>query len=196
MGKLGKNGINVIIRLVIELGVVAVLIALDLLLKDYLYEVTDQGTKYVDVIPNFLGLIYVTNNGAGFGTFSSKTLALAIVSTIILSIIAVVLVGASVTEIKGKKTKSGTPIELDFVARFSLVLILAGGIGNVVDRFMAIAEKYYFDGVRDFFNFEFMSFPVFNAADVYVTVGAIVLIIYLLVEIYLQIRRDRKEKMK
>ena len=80
------------------------------------------------------------------------------------------------------------------MARFALILILAGGVANVVDRFMAITGNYYFDGVRDFFNFEFMSFPVFNAADAYVTVGAFILIIYLIVQIFVQGSKDRKAR--
>ena len=36
------------------------------MLKDYLYAVTSNGTKYVEVIKGFIGLTYVTNNGAGF----------------------------------------------------------------------------------------------------------------------------------
>lgn len=194
MSKITKDGRNVIIRTIIELGVIGVLIAADLMLKDYLYLVTAKGTQYVDVIKGFIGLTYVTNNGAGFGTFSSKTLALAIVSLIILTVIAVALLVSAITEMKGKKSKSGEPLELGFMARFALALILAGGIANVVDRFMALSGKYYFDGVRDFFNFEFFSFPVFNAADVYVTVGAFVLIIYLIVQIFVQGAKDRKAR--
>ncbi len=194
MSKINQDQKNLIIRTILELGLLAVLIAGDLMLKDYLYAVTSNGTKYVDVIKGFIGLTYVTNNGAGFGSFSNKTLALAVVSTIILTIIAIALLVTVVTEAKKKKSKDGEIIELGFMARFALILILAGGVANVVDRFMAITGNYYFDGVRDFFNFEFMSFPVFNAADAYVTVGAFILIIYLIVQIFVQGSKDRKAR--
>ena len=194
MSKINQDQKNLIIRTILELGLLAVLIAGDLMLKDYLYAVTSNGTKYVDVIKGFIGLTYVTNNGAGFGSFSNKTLALAVISTIILAVIAIALVVTIVTEAIKKKSKDGEVIELGFMARFALILILAGGVANVVDRFMAITGNYYFDGVRDFFNFEFMSFPVFNAADVYVTVGAFILIIYLIVQIFVQGSKDRKAR--
>ena len=58
--------------------------------------------------------------------------------------------------------------------RIPLVMVAAGGIGNLVDR---IALGY----VRDFFEFTFMDFAIFNIADSFVTVGAIALIIGLIV---------------
>ena len=194
MSKINQDQRNLIFRTILELGLLAVLIAGDLMLKDYLYLVTGKGNNYVDVIKGFIGLTYVTNNGAGFGSFSNKTLALAVISSIILAVIAVALIATIFTEFKQKKSKDGETIELGFMARFALVLILAGGVANVVDRFMAISGKYYFDGVRDFFNFEFMSFPVFNAADAYVTIGAFILIIYLIVQIFVQGSKDRKAR--
>ena len=194
MSKINQDQRNLIFRTILELGLLAVLIAGDLMLKDYLYLVTGKGNNYVDVIKGFIGLTYVTNNGAGFGSFSNKTLALAVISSIILAVIAVALIATIFTEFKQKKSKDGEVIELGFMARFALVLILAGGVANVVDRFMAISGKYYFDGVRDFFNFEFMSFPVFNAADAYVTIGAFILIIYLIVQIFVQGSKDRKAR--
>lgn len=196
MSKINQDQRNLIFRTILELGLLAVLIAGDLMLKDYLYLVTGKGNNYVDVIKGFIGLTYVTNNGAGFGSFSNKTLALAVISSIILAVIAVALIATIFTEFKQKKSKDGETIELGFMARFALVLILAGGVANVVDRFMAISGKYYFDGVRDFFNFEFMSFPVFNAADAYVTIGAFILIIYLIVQIFVQGSKDRKARKK
>ena len=57
--------------------------------------------------------------------------------------------------------------------RSALILILAGAVGNIVDR---IALGY----VRDFIYFELIDFAVFNFADSCLTVGTIVLIIYLL----------------
>ena len=48
----------------------------------------------------------------------------------------------------------------------ALTLILAGAVGNVIDR---VIRGY----VVDFFEFTFISFPVFNMADIYVVVGAI-----------------------
>ncbi len=56
---------------------------------------------------------------------------------------------------------------------FSGALILAGGIGNLIDR---IAYKY----VVDFLYFKLIDFPIFNFADCCVVIGAILLFAYLL----------------
>lgn len=55
----------------------------------------------------------------------------------------------------------------------SAALIVAGGIGNLIDRI--------FHGfVTDFLYFKLIDFPIFNVADCYVTIGAILLFAYLL----------------
>ena len=59
------------------------------------------------------------------------------------------------------------------LGRTALVLILAGGIGNLIDR---VRLGY----VVDMFNFQFMSYPVFNVADICVVCGVILLVIYYL----------------
>ena len=64
-------------------------------------------------------------------------------------------------------TKRFTPI------RIVAVLIVAGAIGNMIDR---VVHQY----VIDFFYFSLINFPVFNVADIYVTLSAIALIIVVL----------------
>ncbi len=171
---------KLIIRSVIELVLLGGLIALDLCIKDYLYHYLDDGFLTKDLIPGFISLIYVENTGAGFGSFEGKTLVLSIFTLIIMLAILVFLVGSCVTEFLGKKSKKGSLLKIDTTSRIAIVLISAGGIANLVDRFMTISGKYYFKGVRDFFNFEFMDFPVWNLADAYVVVGVALLIVYLI----------------
>ena len=52
-----------------------------------------------------------------------------------------------------------------------MVLIFSGAIGNSIDR---MSQGY----VVDFLYFSLIDFPVFNVADIYVTVGTIILIIF------------------
>ena len=52
--------------------------------------------------------------------------------------------------------------------RVSLLLVLSGAIGNIIDR---VFRGY----VVDFFEFTFFDWPVFNVADIYVVVGVILL---------------------
>lgn len=53
---------------------------------------------------------------------------------------------------------------------FMLILLIAGAIGNLIDR---ITHQY----VTDFFYFKLINFPIFNVADIYVTVGVFLLIV-------------------
>ena len=56
---------------------------------------------------------------------------------------------------------------------FSLNLIISGAVGNIID-------KLYYGFVVDFLEFGFFDFPVFNLADVFVCVGAVLLVIVIL----------------
>ena len=179
--ELDKRRKGLIIRSVIELVLLGGLIALDLCIKDYLYHYLDDGFTSKDLIKGFISLIYVENTGAGFGSFEGKTLLLSIITLILMVAITVFLAGSLVTEFLGKKSKKGSALKIDTTSRIAIVLILAGGIANLVDRFMVISGKYYFKGVRDFFNFEFMEFPVWNLADAYVVIGVALLVVYLIV---------------
>ena len=64
-------------------------------------------------------------------------------------------------------------IKLFSIIQFLLVLLAAGALGNLVDRLR-------FGYVVDFIQFEFMDFPIFNIADCYVTVSALLLVVILL----------------
>ena len=67
--------------------------------------------------------------------------------------------------------------------KWSLMLILAGAIGNVADR---LFRGY----VVDFFEFTFIKWPVFNMADIYVVIGTIVMAVLVL----FVIKDDKEEK--
>ena len=58
-------------------------------------------------------------------------------------------------------------------ARFILILLTAGALGNLVDRLVL-------DYVVDFFYFELIDFPIFNMADIYVSCGVVLLVLFFL----------------
>ena len=60
-----------------------------------------------------------------------------------------------------------------FALEFLLVLIASGAVGNLIDR---VSLGY----VVDFFYFKLLDFPIFNVADIYVTVGTALLVIFIL----------------
>lgn len=144
--------------------------------------VIDRLTKYAAVstvkvngpYEFFFGTMqfrYAENTGAAFSMFSDNTLALTIVS-------AVVLIGCYVF-VMSRKIKAVFP-------NICLTLIVAGGLGNVIDRAM-----YGF--VVDFIEPLFIEFAVFNFADCCITVGAFMLIGY---EIYEMIAEQKNKKAK
>ncbi len=107
----------------------------------------------------FLGfyLTYVQNTGAAFGIFQDGTLPLGILSSLV-----------SVAIIVYLATRGKT---IPALQRYALASILAGAIGNMIDRFRL---GYVIDFIH--FNVPGFSFPVFNVADSCVVIGAILLI--------------------
>ena len=129
--------------------------------------VLDQGFKYlatkllvdivpVTLVPNVIGFNYVHNYGAGFSILSGKVSFLIVFTAIALAFIAFMIFA------KKFDTK---------VDEFCFTLILAGGIGNLIDR---VVNGY----VVDYLEFLFMEFPVFNFADILICIGVGLFAVY------------------
>lgn len=117
-----------------------------------------QPVTQIDIIPNILSLYYHQNYGAAYGILQNKRLFLVVVTGVMLAAFVVAI-------LMGKVKK---PLTL---ASFSL--IVAGGVGNLIDR---VRLGY----VVDYIYFEPINFPIFNFADCCVVVGTGLLIIYIL----------------
>lgn len=143
----------------VQLLIVGLLVGVDLLTKELIYQPIADGANDIILIPGVLRFTAVENTGASFGIFKDATLALSIVS-----LITVVAVTAFLFFAVPYRRK---------LLDAALILIIAGGIGNLVDRF---ALHY----VRDFIYFELIDFAVFNVADSCLTIGCILLIIFVL----------------
>jgi signal peptidase II len=115
------------------------------------------GTTSV-LIEDVLSFTYVQNTGAAFGLMSGAVWLFVPVTA---------LMCAALLGYMYKKK------DLHWLAKVSLSLIVAGGIGNLIDR---LALGY----VRDFIEFTFVRFYTFNVADICVTCGAFVLIVILI----------------
>ena len=135
----------------------AVLILVDQLSK-YLVRAHIPLGESVPFIPHILDLTYVRNTGAAFSILQEHTWILTLASAVI-----VVIVGLMVT----RKVLTGR------LGLLSAVLVMAGGVGNLIDR---LIFKY----VTDMFQTVFMDFAVFNVADCCITVGVVLLCVYLL----------------
>ena len=120
----------------------------------------------------FIRFRYVENRGAAWGMFSDQRWVFMIFSTV--AIVAVL----AFMFIKKPKNK---------LLCAALSLIVAGGIGNMIDR---IFVGY----VVDFLEFSFMDFPVFNGADCFVCIGAAMLILYLTMDTVREMKADKLNK--
>ena len=103
----------------------------------------------------------VHNTGGAWGIFSDSTFALGVFSLIVCAVLA----GSCLATLKASS----------FAQVVSFALIVAGGIGNAIDRFVQ-------GFVTDFIEFSFIDFPVFNVADIGVTCGFALLVIALILE--------------
>lgn len=119
------------------------------------------GKGTVEVIPKFIGLYLLEggNTGAAFGMFNGKT--------IILSVVTFVVIVAMLYVLFLKKFTSK-------LLKTAVIMITAGGIGNLYDR---VVYGY----VTDFLRFLFFEFPIFNFADSLVSVGACLVVLYIII---------------
>ena len=119
-----------------------------------------RGTEGIVVIPNVFELSYLENRGAAFGILQDHQIFF-----VLITVAAAVILTWIYRRIP--QTKKYIPL------RISYALIMAGAFGNLIDR---VFRGY----VVDFFYFKWIDFPVFNVADIYVTLSAIALIIVVL----------------
>ena len=146
-----------------------VLVLIDQLTKILTRTYIDLGESFT-FIPGLLDLTYIKNTGAAFSILEKHTWLLTVLSAVIVLVVAYLVV---------KKFFTG------WVGMLSATLILAGGVGNLIDR----ATVGY---VVDMFHFEFWpSYPVFNVADMCVVCGAILGSVYYL---WLYEKYDMKPK--
>lgn len=148
-------------RIPLAILIVFILISVDQFVK-YLIDTSFSVGESHPLIDKVFQLTYVQNRGAAWGSFSGKIIFLLIITTAI-------LVGAIYVYVRlAQKTDTKyTPL------RVCLVFLIAGAIGNMIDR---IARGF----VVDMFDFCLINFPVFNVADIYVTCSFIVIVILIL----------------
>ena len=143
------------------------MVALSLVIAG-LVVVIDQVIKYfvamylpqagvVTAIPHLLDLNYVENPGVAFGMFENMRWIFVALNSVIIVVLLYIIIF--------KKIKSKMFL-------ISSALIIGGGIGNLIDRVL-------YGYVIDYLQLSFFS-PVCNFADYAVTVGTVLLVIYLL----------------
>ena len=136
---------------------IVALVVLDQLVK-FLVRANFGPGEAVPFLPHILQLTYVKNTGAAFSIFEEHTWILALVSLVVSILLVVLLV------------KKVFPHPF---AMFCLSVVLAGAVGNLIDR-------VFMGYVTDMFQTIFMNFAVFNVADICVVCGGIAFCVYYL----------------
>ena len=117
-----------------------------------------KDTSSVSLIDGVVSFAYTTNTGMAWGMLKDHPWVFKSIST-------VAIVGFAVVYFAVK--------EQHVLFRLSAGFVIGGGIGNMIDRLFRPEG-----GVVDFIRTDFMDFPIFNVADSFITVGAIMLVVY------------------
>lgn len=136
----------------------AVLVIFDQITK--LIARTTLSAGDIDIIPGVLQLHLLYNTGAAFSILTGKTIVFYVLTPVIAAVIIYFFIRLPLV-------KKYLPMA------FVLTSLVAGAAGNYIDRLV-------FSKVTDFIYFSIINFPVFNVADIYVTISVIVLLVLIL----------------
>jgi len=165
-GKINKN-------IFIQILLFSVLVCIDQITKQW--AVNSLHNMDLSVIKNIISFHYLENQGAAFGMLNKHPWIFIIISIIIFLAVSAVyyLVNRGLknyccqNEDKIKQKTVNNTIFLNYI----LAVLGAGAVGNLIDR---IVNGF----VTDFIQLDFISFPVFNFADICVTMSTLFLIIF------------------
>jgi len=145
-------------KILINFTIVLIIFLIDRLSKIYILQIAELG-KTVDIyVTQYLNFYLIWNKGIAFGLFSfDESFIYNLITSIILTITIVIMV--MITRSAGFKKNS-------------LLLVFGGSLGNLFDRI-------YYSAVPDFIDIHINDFHwfVFNAADIFITIGIICLIL-------------------
>lgn len=139
------------------IGIIA-LIAIDQIVKHLVVASLALGDSF-SVINGILSITRINNTGAAWSILSGHQFIF-----VIIAILAAILVTYFIV-----RYWSNMPY------RIGLGMLLAGTLGNVIDRVMN-------NHVVDMFQLDFINFPIFNCADIYLTFGILILAIAIIRE--------------
>ena len=151
--------------MIIYFVIAALIVAGDQLFKYFITLRLALGGQ-IQLVPGVVHLIYVENTGAAFSILPGMRWVL-----IGLPVVAILLLIFVLIKFK-----------MNALGRFALAAVLGGAAGNLIDR-IALGH------VVDMFELEFMQFAIFNIADCFITVGAVLFLIYI---IFFLPRRSRQ----
>tara|TARA_B100000315_G_scaffold205297_1_gene199001 strand:- start:166 stop:621 length:456 start_codon:yes stop_codon:yes gene_type:complete len=135
-----------------------VLVVFDLLSKNIVFDSIDLHT-FIS-LTFFLDLTHIHNFGVAFGLFSG------LISPWLLIILGLLVVGFIFYLMKSAS---------DMFEEWSLLIIISGALSNIIDR---IFNGYVIDFI--YFHYKDFFWPAFNFADIYITIGIIMIVINIL----------------
>ena len=152
--RIAKSKLYIIDAVIFAIGMI-----IDRLTKYYaVHNLKDRPS--VSVISGILELHYLENKGAAFGLLKGQRSFIILVGVIVLLACLYVLVK--------------TPGKRKYIMSHVLIsLIIAGAVGNLTDRVL-------YNYVIDFIYFNFVRFPIFNFAHIFITIATVILVILLL----------------
>lgn len=118
--------------------------------------IENRGGESFEIIRDVFNFTYIGNEGAAWGIFGGKQDFL-----IIITVLLIVLMGFFAYKNRGKSKVLST----------GLSFVTGGALGNLFDRL-------FYGVVIDFIDFEMINFPIFNVADIFVCIGAGLVLIY------------------
>lgn len=150
---------------IFEVLFAAVALAADLISKSAAFDILEQTEgNSISVVDGIFSITLARNYGASFSILSGKTELLSAITAIGVAVALVLLI-----------VRPKTPR----IFRVSLLCIVAGGLGNLIDR---LAFGY----VRDFIDYTFLQtffgidFAIGNIADIFVMIAMGMLVVYII----------------
>ena len=147
-------------NIIIAVISIILLVFVDFITKKSAFDIL-RFSSGISIIKGIFKLEYVENRGAAFGILQGRLLPVIIITPILVFLVGYI----HIKSIGIRKFR---------LFRAVSVFFIAGTIGNFIDR-------VFYGYVIDFFYFELINFPVFNMADIYLTLSTIVILIALLV---------------
>lgn len=156
-----------VLKIIMYFAIALVVVLVDQLTKQWLY-----GQSF-SLIGDILWIESSFNTGAAFSMMSGAVWFFIVVAIIASAIMIYLLIS----------NKWG----LTTFNKISIALVFGGAIGNLIDRIVL-------GGVRDFIYFKSINFAIFNIADAAVTIGGVLLIIGIIVEMIKTFSKKEKAK--
>ena len=145
--------------IIVNTLLVLLIFLIDRFSKLYVLNIVEMNQEIDIYLNSFLNLYLVWNKGIAFGLFSFDLEIIYNTITALIIAINIVIVFMIIFSLSFK--------------RYSLILVLGGSLGNLFDRM-------YYSAVPDFIDFHIKDFHwfIFNVADIFISVGIILLIFY------------------